>query len=88
MPNDPGNKHEQDPHLFLYTVDGEPQKTSQHELTARQILVEAGFDPATRYLIQLIGNVQDSFESKPDVPIHMHEHMVFITASIGPMPVS
>jgi hypothetical protein len=30
---------------FQYTVDDEPQSTTEHTLTARQILQNAGLDP-------------------------------------------
>lgn len=74
--------------VFDYTVDDEPQHTSEHMLTARQVLTNAGLDPAQRYLIQLVGTNKVSYQDKPDEQIHMHEKMVFITAGLGPTPVS
>ncbi len=47
---------------FTYTVDGEPQTTAEHQLTVRQILVNAGLNPETRYLIQIEGNHQVPYE--------------------------
>ncbi len=73
---------------FTYTVDDEPQTTTAHELTPTQILQNAGIDPATHYLVEIRGHERISFQGKPDVEIHMHEHMKFISVSTGPTPVS
>ena len=73
---------------FNYTVDDEPQATTAHELTPTQILNNAGVDPATHYLVQLQGNHRESYQNRPDVVIHMHQHMKFISVSTGPTPVS
>ena len=69
-----------------YTVDDEPQTTTDKELTAREILQRAGLNPAERYLTLLNGKHQERLE--PDKVVHMHEHMKFISAFIGPVPVS
>ncbi len=73
---------------FHYTVDDEPQTTSEHVLTPTQILRNAGIDPNTHYLVQIIGNHQESYKDEPDIEIHMHEHMKFVSVSTGPTPVS
>lgn len=73
---------------FDYSVDDEAQSTTEHVLTPTQILQAAGIDPATHYLVQIIGNKKESYEGKPDEPIHMHEHMKFISVATGPTPVS
>ena len=75
-------------HEIDYTVDDEPQSTTSKVLTPRQILTDAGIDPATHYLVQLQGQHQISYKDTPDVEIKMHEHMKFISISIGPTPVS
>jgi len=72
---------------FTYTVDGEPLETDKHELTVRQILEGAGVNPAERYLIELRGDEQVPLKNL-DEEVHMHEHMKFITAFIGPVPVA
>ncbi len=74
--------------VFEYTVDDEPQSTDQHTLTPNQILTRAGIDPATHYLVEIVGNTQRSYQGKPDVPIHMHQHMKFVSVFTGPTPVS
>lgn len=71
---------------FEYSVDGEPQTTTEHELTAAKILSDAGLDPTQRYLIELKGKHQERLAN--DAVVHMHEHMKFVTAFIGPVPVS
>ncbi|HXG60636.1 MAG TPA: hypothetical protein VNO22_04640 [Planctomycetota bacterium] len=74
--------------VFDYTVDGEPQETSSHQLTPRQIVKNAGLDPEQRYLIEIRGKDQTSYKDKMDEPIQIHEKQKFITAFIGPVPVS
>jgi hypothetical protein len=74
---------------FDYTVDGEPQSTPQHVLTPVLIMNNAGVDPASHYLVQIIGQKQESYQANPNQEIHMHEHMKFITVRVGPpTPVS
>lgn len=77
------------PHAIAFTIDGDPYSTSDRVLTPRQILTDyAKVDPASHYLIQVEGREQMSYETQPDEPIHMHEHQTFITAAVGPTPVS
>ncbi len=71
-----------------YTVDGEPQSTSEHQLTASQILKVAGKEPSSYYLILLEGNAQKYYQGRPDEIIHMHPKMRFISMSLAPTPVS
>lgn len=73
---------------FDYTVDGEPEQTTEHQLTPNQILRNAGFDPANHYLVEIVGATKESFQGKGDDPIHMHENMQFISVYTGPTPVS
>ncbi len=77
-----------DKKVIDYTVNDEPQSTTQKELTPVQIMENAGIDPARNYLIQIEGNHQESYKETPDKTIHMHEKMKFITNFIGPKPVS
>lgn len=72
---------------FEYTVDTEAQSTHEHQLTAGQILTNAGLNPAERYLIELHGKEQVPHKDPADV-IHMREHAKFISAFVGPVPVS
>ena len=73
---------------FEYTVDDEPQTTTEHTLTARQILQSAGLDPSTYHLVEIKGQHQESYQNKPDELIHMHEHGKFISVFNGPTTVS
>ena len=73
--------------VFNYTVDGEPQTTTEHQLTVRQILSNAGIDPQTHYLVEIQGNHQVPHRDLDEV-IHMHQHMKFISVSTQPTPVS
>lgn len=90
---DAGIKHGHDvhchPHVIHYRVDDEPQETTKHIMTPTEIMGKAKVDPKTHYLIRLIGEkTQESYKDRPDAKIHMHEGMRFITASLGPTPVS
>ena len=73
---------------FDFTVDGQPFGTSEHSLTPRQIMSLAGIDADTHYLTLVEGRHQVSYKGTTDDPIHMHEHMTFISTSTGPTPVS
>ncbi len=73
---------------FHYTVDDKPFTTTSEVMTPAEILSKAGFDPTKFYLIQIEGDHEVSYKGEPDKPIHMHDHMVFITAKLGPTPVS
>lgn len=74
--------------IIDYTVDGEPQQTTDKELTAGQILLAAGRSADEYYLIQLRGSQQESYQNKPNEVIKMHERIKFITVFVGPTPVS
>jgi hypothetical protein len=79
------------PHVIDYTVDDEPQETTEKVLTPRQIMAQAKpkpIDPDTHYLVQIQGKHQVSYEGKPDEEIHMHEKMRFVSIALGPTPVS
>ncbi|HEY5274936.1 MAG TPA: hypothetical protein VIK38_00105 [Coriobacteriia bacterium] len=75
---------------ITYEVDGEPQTTTEKVLTPRQILTNAGIDPAAHYLKLLRGesDQEHSYKDEMDVAIHMHPHMRFLAPSVGPTPVS
>jgi hypothetical protein len=76
-------------HRFGFTVDGAAYQTTAHELTPRQILDDyAHADSSTHYLVQIEGRHQVPYKDDPNVEIHMHEGMTFVTVSTGPTPVS
>lgn len=74
--------------VFNYTVDDEPQTTSEHVLTPKDILEKVGLNPTTYYLVQIRGSEQVPYKDKYDEQIHMHQHMTFISVFIGDTPVS
>ena len=76
------------PHTVHYTVDDEPQETTEHTLTPVQIMTNAGIDSASHYLVELVGNTRKSYKESPTEPIHMHEHQKFATQFTGEVPVS
>ena len=73
---------------FKYSVDGDERTTSEHQLTAREILKEAGFNPDDRFLVEVKGKNQESYQNRLDEQIHMHANQKFITVFIGTVPVS
>jgi hypothetical protein len=77
-----------DKHEINYTVNDEPQSTSQKEMTPVQIMEKAGIDPAHNYLVLIEGNHKKSYQDNPQEIINMHEKMKFITNFMGPKPVS
>ena len=83
-----GQEKDKDHPVFHYTVDGEPQETTEQILTPVQILSKAGLDASQYYLVEIIGNKQESFQNKPNDSIHMHEKMEFISVFLGSTPVS
>jgi uncharacterized protein YlzI (FlbEa/FlbD family) len=78
------------PHVrtIHYTVNDEPQTTTEKELTPVQIMQNAGIDPAQNYLVEIIDHKKEPFKDNPNISIHMHNGMKFITIFMGPQPVS
>lgn len=75
-------------HVIEYTVNDEPQKTTEKVLTPIQIMSNAGIDPDNNYLVEIEGSHKKSFKDNPNESVHMHPGMVFITNFMGPKPVS
>ena len=76
-------------HWIHYKIDDEPESTLAERLTPTQIMSDAGIDPKTNYLEQLLPDHKTiSYKDNPDVEIDMKNGMRFITKPIGPMPVS
>ena len=73
---------------FHYTVIDVEQETTEHQLTANQILSNAGFDPSQHYLVLVEGQHKTSYENKGGEYIQMHNHMKFLAIFTGPTPVS
>lgn len=78
---------------FEYTVDGEPYTTDKQIMTPNEILLGAKCgtskcDPSIYYLIQIEGDHDVSYKDKGTEQIHTHNNMKFVTAKIGPTPVS
>lgn len=73
---------------FEFTVDGDPFTTTEHTLTPTQILEIARISPTNHFLEEKQGDHLVSFETTPTIPIHMHEHMKFISELTGQTTVS
>lgn len=85
--SDDTNKKEHE-HTIHYTVDDEPESTTETVLTPVQIMSSAGIDPQTNYLEQIHGHEFISYKDNPTTQIEMKNGMHFITKPTGPMPVS
>lgn len=73
------------PKIIRYTVNGEPQETTERKLTGRQILERAGFTPAEDYrLTRNQGGKEVGLDD--DEPIHEGE--AFTATFKGVTPVS
>jgi hypothetical protein len=81
-------EHATHANVIDYTVDDEPQQTTEHTLTPTQVLSNAGIDPHTHYLVEIRGAHKISYQDKPSEPIHMHEKQTFVSNASGPTPVS
>jgi hypothetical protein len=74
-----------EPKVIHYSVNGEPQETTERKLTGRQILENAGFTPAEEYrLTRNDGGKEVGLDD--DEPIHERE--AFTATFKGPTPVS
>jgi hypothetical protein len=82
-------KEKEHEHWIHYKVDDEPESTLKHVLTPLEIMNDAGIDPQTNYLEQLVhGEKPISYKDKPNEEIEMKDGMRFISKPTGPMPVS
>lgn len=73
---------------ITYVVDDEIQHTEEKVLTPKQILENAGIDPNSYYLVQIMEHEKKSYRDNPNEEIHMHPNMKFISIFVGETPVS
>jgi hypothetical protein len=78
------------PDIFYYDLDEESRTTDHKEMTPDQILISAGIDPRTHYLVQLFPDgSKENYKGKGQEPIKMKcPCMKFISILDGPCPVS
>ncbi len=78
------------PEIFFYDMDSEPETTDLKEMTPVQIMVAAGVDPKTHYLVQALDNgEQIKYNDNPEQPIKMRcPRMKFFSVLNGPCPFS
>lgn len=74
-------------HVIKYFVDNEEQTTTEKSLKVREILSNAGDDPATHYLVQIHGDHEIPYKDL-DQTIEVHENEKFAAIFTGPTPVS
>jgi hypothetical protein len=78
---------EEHKHQITYEVNGEPETTSEDELTVRHILEHAGFTPASDWTLLSLDPKED-FDSDYDRLVPVHEHQHFEAHHKGPVPTS
>jgi hypothetical protein len=92
MSTTPDPETEQDKaheHPVTVVIDTEDVVAPSHTQTPRQLLALVGESIETDYLVHLKGKRERvSYQHAPDVEIHLHKDMKFITVSLGPTPVS
>jgi hypothetical protein len=71
---------------ITYFVNDEPQTTSSHKLTVREILENAGFTPAEEY--RLVRNEGHHKYENLDEEVPLHEGERFTALFQGPTPTS
>lgn len=81
MAESPKPDKSKDDHLIEYTVDDEPQTTTDKTMTPVQIMEKANITSGDHYLVQIVGKNQVSYKDKPNEILHMHPKMVFVSNS-------
>ena len=79
-------EHEHDGKQETYFVNGEKQVTTEHKLTVRTILANAGFDPAEQYKLERDEGHHVYTDYDEAVPLHEGER--FTATYLGPTPTS
>jgi hypothetical protein len=80
-----------EPESWNYWVDEEPETSTESELSANQILTNAGLTPATDYYLVEFDNAGNEFSHKdtPDAPIQLKcPGSKFVSVFKGETPVS
>lgn len=72
---------------ITYYVNGESEATGDRELTVRQILEHAGFEPVTDYRLSSQNPKQD-FGTDYDHPVKVHPNQRFDAVFSGPVQTS
>lgn len=71
-----------------FKVDGERITVRTQRMTPNEILLKAGIDPASHYLVEIKGRDQTSYEGQGDVEIRVHDGDKFVSVSTGATPTS
>jgi hypothetical protein len=72
--------------VIHYTVNAEPQETTEHKLTVRVILEDAGFKPAENYELTRDQDGKTFTDLDKELPIREGE--AFTATFTGPTPTS
>ena len=75
------------PQNITYRVNGEEETTTERELTVKQILENAGFQPAEEYTLKS-QNPPHDYDSSYDEVVKIHPNQRFDALHAGPTPTS
>jgi hypothetical protein len=75
-------------HTITILIDGETFEAPEKTMTANSILLLGDLSIEDNYLVEIMGNHQESFQGKGGAEIHLHERAKFISVFVGPTPVS
>ena len=76
------------PKPIRISLDGEVITVPGRAITPNEILIIAGLDPTTHYLVEVKGRHQTPYQGKGDETIEVKDDEVFISLSTGPTPTS
>jgi hypothetical protein len=71
--------------VIAYFVNGETQESKEKELTAKQILKHAGFEPPRDFTLS---RDSDEHEFKNDDEVKLHKDERFTATRVAPTPTS
>jgi len=74
------------PQLLTYRVNGEPQRTTEQQLTVREILKDAGFTPAKEY--RLSRDADHHVFEHYGTEVRLRDGEKFTATFLGPTPTS
>lgn len=71
-------------HTFPFTVDQNPYISSSKHLTPSQMMLQAGIDPATNYLVDVTETLHASLRDQNDAEINLKQDSKFVSVYFGP----
>jgi hypothetical protein len=85
-PHGDARGHDKRPQLLTYFVNGEALRTTEKQLTVREILQDAGFTPVKEY--RLSRNADHHVFEHYGTEVRLHDGEKFTATFLGPTPTS